>query len=141
MSDLELNQEELNNLLKDFSQTESSDKKVFQTKLLHTGILLITIKGRILGQDDSLKVINQFTSVLAGKDIRFIIDLSDCSYLSSMVLGALARLAENPIKKGKKMCAFGANEIIVDLFNLTQFTDFIELYDTLENAVKHFENM
>jgi anti-anti-sigma factor len=137
MSGLLLNQDELNKLIQTLPQAAEPEKQLFQTRIIKDHILLISIQGRILGQDDSLAFINQFTSSFSGKSVPLIIDLTECTYLSSIVLGALARLSEEHIKNHKKIAAFGANEVISDLLQLTQFTDFIELYDTLEQAETH----
>ena len=139
MSDF-LNQNDMNELLKKLSQVhDSPGTQVFSAKIIETGILLIGMQGRILGQNDSLEVISQISTSTEGQDLRMIIDLSHCSYLSSIVLGALARIAEKTIKKGKKICVFGANEIIIELFELTMFTEFIEICDSLEKSIAYLK--
>ncbi len=131
-----LDQEDMNVLFDKLSQAQNGlEKKFFSAKIIKPGILLISVEGRILGQNDSLNIIDQLSNITAKNDLRITIDLSNCTYLSSMVLGALARVAEKSINAGKKICVFGANEIIVDLLKLTMFTEFIEICDSLEMSI------
>lgn len=143
MSDSLLNQDDMNFLLDKLSQTQNEpekEKQIFSAKLIESGILLISVEGRILGQNDSLKIIDQLSNVTDKNHILITIDLSNCTYLSSVVLGALARVAETSIGAGKKICVFGANETIIDLLKLTMFTEFVEICDSLEMSIDFLKN-
>ena len=138
MSDELINQSDLNNLLSKLSNEQESERKLFHAEILKSKILLIQVSGRILGQYDSLDLIHQISDAVSGKDMRIIIDLTNCTYLSSIVLGALARIASDSIQTGRKICAFGANESIIELLELTMFLEFIELCATCEDGVAYF---
>jgi anti-anti-sigma factor len=140
MSGDSINQDDLDALLLELAEGQKTEKKLFNAEILESGILLIHVSGRILGQYDSLDVIHRISEAAAGRDMQMIIDLTSCTYLSSIVLGALARIAENSIQSGKKICAFGANESIIELFHLTMFMEFIELCDTCEGAVAYLKS-
>lgn len=140
MSDDSINQNDLDSLLNELADGQKTEKKLFSAEILESRILLIHVSGRILGQYDSLDVIHRISDAATGKNMQMIINLTSCTYLSSIVLGALARIAENSIQSGRKVCAFGANESIIELLNLTMFMEFIELCDTCEDAVVYLNN-
>jgi anti-anti-sigma factor len=137
MNDHSVDQNELDRLLSELITSQNSFERLFNARLVEPGILLIKVSGRILGQCESLEIIRKITNSMSGKDLLIILDLSDCSYLSSLVLGALARIAENVIKADRKICAFGANETIIDLLTLTMFREFIEIRETLDDAIAY----
>src|SRR5512133_739627 len=136
-----IDQPELNALLGELSDKKNNVEKLFTAELLQPGILLVTVSGRILGQCESLEIIRKISDTSVGRELYMILKLSRCSYLSSLVLGALARIAENSIKANKKICAFGANDTIIDLLNLTMFNEFIELRQSLDDAVAYVQRM
>jgi len=136
-----IDQAELNALLGELSDKKNNIEKLFTAELIQPGILLVTVSGRILGQCESLEIIRKISDTSAGRELYMILNLTQCSYLSSLVLGALARIAENSIKANKKICAFGANDTIIDLLNLTMFNEFIELRQSLDDAVAYVERM
>jgi anti-anti-sigma factor len=136
-----IDQSELNALLGELSDNKNNIEKLFTAELIQPGILLVTVSGRILGQCESLEIIRKISDTSAGRELYMILNLSKCSYLSSLVLGALARIAENSIKANKKICAFGANDTIIDLLNLTMFNEFIELRQSLDDAVTYVRRM
>ncbi|HMA63543.1 MAG TPA: STAS domain-containing protein [Chitinispirillaceae bacterium] len=136
-----IDQPELNALLGELSDKKNNVEKLFTAELLQPGILLVTVSGRILGQCESLEIIRKISDTSVGRELYMILNLSRCSYLSSLVLGALARIAENSIKANKKICAFGANDTIIDLLNLTMFNEFIELRQSLDDAVAYVQRM
>ncbi len=136
-----IDQTELNALLGELSDKKNKIEKLFTAELLQPGILLVTVSGRILGQCESLEIIRKISDTSAGRELYMILNLSQCNYLSSLVLGALARIAENSIKANKKICAFGANDTIIDLLNLTMFNEFIELRQSLDDAVAYVRRM
>lgn len=136
-----LDQTELNALLGELSDKKNNIEKLFTAELIQPGILLVTVSGRILGQCESLEIIRKISDTSAGRELYMILNLSQCSYLSSLVLGALARIAENSIRANKKICAFGANDTIIDLLNLTMFNEFIELRQSLDDAVTYVQRM
>lgn len=124
-------------LLNKLANAQKTSEKLFKATLIEPGILLIKVSGRILGHCESLDIIHKITNSEKGKKLLIILDLSDCSYLSSLVLGALARIAENVIKINRKICAFGANETIIDLLTLTMFTEIIEIRESLDDAIAY----
>lgn len=136
-----IDQAELNSLLSELSDKKNNTEKLFTAELIQPGILLVTVSGRILGQCESLEIIRKISDTSAGRELYMILNLSQCSYLSSLVLGALARIAENSIKVNRKICAFGANDTIIDLLNLTMFNEFIELRQSLDDAVAYVRRM
>jgi len=136
-----IDQTELNALLGELSDKKNTSEKLFTAEILQPGILLVTVSGRILGQCESLEIIRKISDTSVGRELYMILNLSQCSYLSSLVLGALARIAENSIKANKKICAFGANDTIIDLLNLTMFNEFIELRQSLDDAVAYVRRM
>jgi len=136
-----IDQTELNALLGELSDKKNNVEKLFTAELIQPGILLVTVSGRILGQCESLEIIRKISDTSAGRELYMILNLSQCSYLSSLVLGALARIAENSIKADKKICAYGANDTIIDLLNLTMFNEFIELRQSLDDAIAYVQRM
>jgi anti-anti-sigma regulatory factor len=140
MIDNSINQNDLNILLNELADGQKTEQKLFKAEILESRILLIHVSGRILGQYDSLDVIHRISVAAAGENMQMIVDLTSCTYLSSIVLGALARIAENSIQSGRKICAFGANESIIELLNLTMFMEFVELCDTCEDAIVYLND-
>jgi anti-anti-sigma regulatory factor len=140
MSGDSINQNDLNVLLNELADGQKTEQKLFNAEILESRILIIHVSGRILGQYDSLDVIHRISVAAAGENMQMIVDLTSCTYLSSIVLGALARIAENSIQSGRKICAFGANESIIELLNLTMFMEFVELCDTCEDAIVYLND-
>jgi anti-sigma B factor antagonist len=66
-----------------------------------------------------------------------LIDLSDVPYLDSSALGTFVSIHVSSEANGRKYALVGANERVKNLFELSNVTAFLVIYDTMAEAEAH----
>ena len=69
---------------------------------------------------------------------RFVIEFSDVSFLDSRGLEALWDLADRQRESGQTAKLSGVPELCREIFELTDMSKHLDLFDTAENAVRSF---
>jgi anti-anti-sigma factor len=129
-------QEELNALLQTFdSEAQQNIAENLTHEILPSGYFSISLKGRTFGYRESDLIFRSIKRIVQEVNQHVIIDLSNCSYLSSFAIGAISQLAIVRGNKGLKMILVGTNDTIKDIIHLSQLTDLFTFCSTVEEAV------
>jgi anti-anti-sigma factor len=67
---------------------------------------------------------------------QFIFDVSECLYLSSLALGAIAKLARHKATEGKRLVFASPSSMVREVIRLSNLDEFINLQETVADAVK-----
>ncbi|MHC4871140.1 MAG: STAS domain-containing protein [Planctomycetota bacterium] len=140
MSDSNLNQEELDNLLSEWSAEEddNSAEGQVQGEVLAGDILLIHVSGHSISADTSA-LISRVCDLMSEVEGNVVLELKECTYLSSVGLGAIAELAVETQRKGFGVVVASANEKIKFLINLLDLGELLGIFDSVDEAVASFK--
>ena len=102
------------------------------------GIPVISVRGRVQMTDtDSFEEVIRKTE----NDVpRFIIDLSDASYICSMALGVLIASRRRLMRKGGEIRIVVKSGDVLDVLRLTMIDKVILVEATIEKALASFLN-
>ncbi len=76
----------------------------------------------------------------ANADVRyFIFHLRKLDFINSMVIGYLADLYSQMAKNGQKMILSEGNSHILDILDLVGFTNLVEHFDSLRDAISSID--
>ena len=78
---------------------------------------------------------------LVSKTNAVVVNLDAVSYIDSEGLSVLVSIHSSVRNRGGKVRLAGANPVIKDLFQLAKLLDVIELYETVDQAVKAFRKI
>ena len=125
--------------LKKGGEAEQSSASVAGTVLSPT-CLLIKIEGRAVGPKEAAVVFGQIRDLVEATDHHLIVDLQECRYLSSFVLGEFSRVIADKREQGRKVCVIGANAMMRGLFEMTSLSQFLVVCDSQEEALQQIES-
>ena len=102
-------------------------------------LLILTIKGQMIGGRDTENVFGEVTRLLDDGHKNFIIDLKHLHWINSTGLGFLIS-AYNRIKdKGGQMVLVGASKRFEQMLQTTKLTLIFATYNSLDEAIKAHE--
>lgn len=134
-------QDQFETLLKDFaSQTDTDKSSKLEGKVLSEKCFYISIGNRSLGVDNAQKLLNDLKELVDNVKMHIIINLKDCSYLSSLAIGKVTQLAVERKKLGLRIAFTEAGKNIIDILYLTSLNQLVEVYPTIEEAQHIFDN-
>ena len=97
------------------------------------GITIIEISGRFDGNTVSLA--HEKVIPLIAADICLVLDLGNCSYISSAGLRFLLVLAKQISAKAGRGVLAGVSEEIRDVMEMTGFSHYFKTYETVFTAI------
>jgi len=104
---------------------------------MHDDIVIISLSGKILGGDETLRFREKIQGYLAAGKRHFIIDLEQVPFTNSSGLGMLvAALTSVRREEGRIVLANITN--IQALLAMTYLHKVFECYDSLEEAIESF---
>lgn len=68
-----------------------------------------------------------------------VIDMTDCHYVSSAGLRVLLLAKKTTAAQGIKLYLVGVNAEVKDVMDVTGFTSFFDIYETMEDCMKAIE--
>jgi anti-anti-sigma factor len=97
---------------------------------------VVYISGEI--DESNLDTFKKEFSELLGKEgvSIFIFHLRDLQFINSMVIGYFAGVYSDLHGKGKKLVLAEGNEHILDILTLVGFTNLVEHYESLKEAIE-----
>jgi anti-anti-sigma factor len=99
------------------------------------GIGIFKFSGAVKSSKDSSTFMNIINKILTDKQ-RMLIDLSGVTYMDSLAIGVVARLLKL-IKEGKIEVRFlGMTDMLKEILQANQLYDFIQVYQTKDEALK-----
>jgi len=141
MSDTIL-QEQLDKILEESNkETKSKKGPVVTGEVLPSGNFLIAVDGWAIGIQDSSIVFSKICSLLDNIQGHIIINLKKCTYLSSIAIGDIAKLAVKELEQGYKVVFIEANDTIKDLIKLTGLNEMLSIFDTLDEALEYLSTL
>lgn len=102
------------------------------------GITVLRVKGNLIGGPETFTVHDKVKQLLAEKQTRMVIDLSDVGLINSTGLGMLmgcytsAKNAEGDIK------LTGINEKVKNIFIITKLITIFDVFESVQEAVDAF---
>ncbi|MGD9201906.1 MAG: STAS domain-containing protein [Chitinispirillia bacterium] len=134
-------QDQFEELLKDYTDKSGSNKSYLpEGKVLSKKCFSITISNRSLGVDNAQKLLHDLRNLVDNVNMHIIINLKECSYLSSLAIGKITQLAVERKKKGLRVAFSEAGKNIIDILKLTSLDHLVEIYPTTEEAQRIFDN-
>jgi anti-sigma B factor antagonist len=103
-------------------------------------ILILDCTGRMVS-GESLHSVREAVKQLVSKTNAVVVNLDAVSYIDSEGLSVLVSIHSSVRNRGGKVRLAGANPVIKDLFQLAKLLDVMELYETVDQAVKAFRKI
>lgn len=104
---------------------------------LKNNIVLIVPKGQF-DMQGAHHMQNAFNKVLELGYTNVILDMQGVSYAASMGIGAVVSLIAALGKKKGKLAMMNIHPKVLDVFSLLGFTQFLNIADSLDEALKEF---
>lgn len=79
-----------------------------------------------------------FEEFLSKGHHRIIIDFSKISYIDSTAIGLLVNIKRNAEEQGGNLVISCVNDDVMNVFSITGIDKFIDIYDTVDKAKRHF---
>lgn len=113
----------------------------FKTSTTNNGTIgILDIRGSLLGDGDTEKLHAALVDFLEQGIRRVIIDLHRLNYLNSTGIGAIIRAHSTARKNNGDVRLTGLSDNVQSLLAITRLIDVFDVYDTLPEAVKSFDN-
>ena len=134
-------QDQFEALLKNYSGKAGSDESsLLNGRVLSKKCFFVNIGNRSLGVDNAQKLFHDLRNLVDNVKMHIIINLKECSYLSSLAIGKIIQLAVERKKLGLRVAFTEAGKNIIDILNLTILDQLVEVYPTTEEAQHIFDN-
>jgi anti-sigma B factor antagonist len=104
----------------------------------HAGVLVVSIAGRVTG-DDHTVMRTAMADVHARGHRRVVLDLAQLDYLDSAALGEIVAWQVRAIKLGAPLKIANPGKRLEDLLVLTRLTTVFETHDSLSAAIESFD--
>jgi len=102
-------------------------------------VLIISIEKEVVQEDVDL-LQKKLLEFLDGGTLKVVLDMSQCSYITSMGLSAIFHVKKKFNEKSGDIKIARINTLIKNLFALTNLNKTIDIFNTLEEAVNAFQS-
>lgn len=103
----------------------------------HPSCLVVRFDGDIAGQDDK-DLRKLFVTLVQGGQLRVVADMTNVSFLDSIILGTLVWGMKNLREAGGDFRMFGLHDFVRRLFDITQLDRAFRIFDAEDEAVTSF---
>ena len=131
-----LTQEQLDTLLAGVNEPDTEECDGVSGKVLSPACLEITINTRTIGLEQANRVFREISKLSANSDQNLILNVGNCPFLSSFVIGQLVSIAAEKKERGFRLVMVEAAEMIIEVLNLTGMVEMIDVYPTTKEALK-----
>jgi anti-sigma B factor antagonist len=97
-------------------------------------VLVLRPAGAVTGEDAD-RFGRRLMEVLEGSGVRVIVDMSGVTLLDSRALEVLVDATEKLIRGGEVLMLVSPNDVVREVFDLTEVASLFEQYDDLEAAI------
>lgn len=101
-------------------------------------VVIIRVKGNLVGGPETFSVHEKVKALLQEKKTRFVIDLSDVSWINSSGIGMLMGCLTSIKTAGGALKLSGIGEKVKNLFIITKLITLFDTYDSVDEAVNSF---
>ena len=105
-----------------------------ESRLLESGIAVVTISGRLSMGGETERLDAAVKGLLAKDQKKFVLDITTLDYLDSSGIGMLVSCLTNVKKAGGELCVVGANPRIKRIFTMTGVESMMPMFATLAEA-------
>ncbi len=102
-------------------------------------ITVISVKGKLVDDDDSTKLHNEVNSVLKEESDGIVINLRNVNWISSIGIGGLIRCLNSARKAGTDLRLTGVTDKVKDIFSITKMDSVLQIYPTVNEAVESYQ--
>ena len=100
-------------------------------------VLIFALEKEVVQEDVDL-LQKKLIELLDAGNLKVVLDMSQCSYITSMGLSAIFHVKKRFNEKGGDIKIARINTLIKNLFSLTNLNKTIDIFNTLEEAVNAF---
>jgi len=115
---------------------ENGESIPVSVESLEAGVCLIGIGTREIDVTDASRVLTEICKNLRDLTCHCVIDLQQCTYLSSLGLGALARLTAALSKYGKELFTVNVSDEVRELMQITNLGQVIRVCTGIDEVLK-----
>ncbi len=110
---------------------------IMQT-IIQKDVLIFSLEKEVVQEDvDILQ--KKLVEFLDSGEFKIVLDMSQCSYITSMGLSTIFHVKKKFNEKGGDIKIARINTLIRNLFSLTNLNKTIDIFNTLEEAVNAFQ--
>jgi len=102
------------------------------------GIVIITVKGNLMGGQETLDVHEKVKELTEAGKKKFVIDLSKVKWMNSSGLGTMMGCLTSIKNASGELKICGVTEKVKSLFMITKLITLFEAHDSVEDAVNSF---
>ncbi|MCB0281913.1 MAG: STAS domain-containing protein [Calditrichae bacterium] len=101
-------------------------------------IMVLTVKGNLVQKEETDKLQARILGILEKKLNNVVIDLKNVSMITSLGIGGIIRALRTIRDEKGEMKLSGVNESVKKVLEITKLSEIIEIFDTVDEAVKSF---
>jgi anti-anti-sigma factor len=111
--------------------------KHIETEVLNTYVIL-HLNGQFVGGVETDDLITEFEKVVTVKNPQLIVDFTNTTFLSSIVIGLLVKMHAKFSETDGKLFFCGLNPTLRSVLKMTKVDTILNIVDTLEQAKQKF---
>lgn len=104
------------------------------------GIVKLIFTGRLMEKSQAADLLKYVDSCINKKLNKFIIQLSNIEYMNSSGLNIMVNILTKARNAGGEVIISNVSKKIQELFIITKLNTLFTIFDTIEEAEKHFKN-
>ena len=108
---------------------------MFITEMKKEGIKILELNGRIDATADNFE---SELKEMTGNELKILVDCGNLNYINSAGLRIFLSTMKDVTKKQGKLIITNLQENIKEIFRISGFLQLFEVYDTRDEALKHF---
>lgn len=101
-------------------------------------IIVITLKGKLISQEETSQLHNCIKAVLERDLIKIILNLKNLSRISSLGIGAIMRAMTIVRDTGGDLRLAGLDSNVKAIFQITKLIGVIQIFDQNDQAISSF---
>jgi anti-sigma B factor antagonist len=106
----------------------------------HGDVLVLSIKGRLVETSETDKLYAKVKTIIENQVKKIVIDLQHVSWIASVGIGVLLRCYTAISNAGGELRLTGLSEKVQNLFSITKLNGIIQIYKSVAEAIKSYEN-
>jgi len=104
------------------------------------GIGIFELQGKLMGESDDLKLINEIEKFAEDGVVNIIMDFTNVQWTNSRGVGICMAARDTLVGKDGDLRIAGMCEKVLSIFRLTHIDTIIKSYNTLDEAVLSFKD-
>lgn len=104
------------------------------SRIIEDDISILSLSGNLLGEKDSVPIVESVGVSLSQKSNRFIVDLSNLKYINSTGLSVLITILTKSRNAGGEMILVNLPEQLINLLQITKLSDVFPQASSIEEA-------